>query len=107
MSAVGEVLVLVKLPDGSCAAFGMEALAEARARAASMGFGKEQGVAGVSAATEERWLDSRQLAALTGIGDTTLEGLARTGTIPSLRAGKALRFKLSEVEKALRARRDS
>lgn len=52
----------------------------------------------------EPWLDSRQLAQLTGIGDTTLEQWAAQGKVPSIRAGKALRFKLSEVEAALRSR---
>lgn len=50
----------------------------------------------------ERWLNSRELSTLTGIGDTTLEQLARQGTIPCIRAGKALRFVLSEVTAALR-----
>jgi len=44
---------------------------------------------------------------LTGIGDTTLEGLANRGQVPCLRAGKLLRFKLSEVERALKARNES
>jgi excisionase family DNA binding protein len=94
------VVVLVALPGGGAGAFSPDQLTEARARAAALGFGAAQIAA--TPAAEERWLDSRQLAQLTHIGDTTLEALARRGRIPSLRAGKALRFKLSEVERALR-----
>jgi len=104
MNAMGGVLVIVRLPDGGACALPLEQVTEGKIRAQQMGFGSTPAAA--PAVAEERWLDSRQLAAVTGIGDTTLEGLARTGVIPSLRAGKALRFKLSEVEKALSARRD-
>jgi excisionase family DNA binding protein len=57
-----------------------------------------------TATAPEPWLDSRQLAAIVGVGDTTIEGMAARGEIPSLRCGKALRFKLTEVEAALRPR---
>jgi len=51
----------------------------------------------------ERWLNSRELSELTGIGDTSLEAMARDNRIPSIRVGsRALRFKFSEVEAALR-----
>jgi hypothetical protein len=56
------------------------------------------------AAAPEKWLNSRQLAELTGIGDVTLEQMAARGDIPCIRAGKALRFLASEVLFSLRSR---
>lgn len=72
------------------------------ARAASMGLVEAtQNV--TSAVPSERWLNSRELSELTGIGDTSLEAMARDNRIPSIRVGsRALRFKFSEVEAALR-----
>jgi excisionase family DNA binding protein len=58
----------------------------------------------VVATAPERLLNSRQLAAVTGVGDVTLEGLAKRGEIPSVRIGKALRFKPSAVLTALQTR---
>jgi excisionase family DNA binding protein len=52
----------------------------------------------------ERWLTSRELAELTGVGDTTLEAMAARSEIPHVRVGKALRFVASEVLQALRGR---
>jgi excisionase family DNA binding protein len=73
-------------------------------RAADMGLVKPtQNV--TSTVPSERWLNSRELAQLTGIGDTTLEQWAREERIPSIRAGKALRFKASAVEAALAAQK--
>jgi excisionase family DNA binding protein len=99
-------LVVLALPGGGAGAFPMAQVIEARVRAAAMGFGAEA-AAVTTVNVEERWLDSRQLSKLTGIGDTTLEGLANRGQVPCLRAGKLLRFKLSEVERALKARNES
>lgn len=96
---MADVLVL-PLPDGGCIALDTVALAAARARAAELGFGRAQ-TAEPSAASGERWLTSQELAAATGIGDTTWEALAKRGEVPHLRCGKALRFLLSEVRAAL------
>jgi excisionase family DNA binding protein len=52
----------------------------------------------------ERWLTSRELGELVGVGDTTLEAMAARGEIPHVRVGKALRFLPSEVLQALRER---
>jgi len=55
-----------------------------------------------ASAAPERWLNSRELSSLTGIGDTTLEQMAARGQIPCIRIGRALRFIASEVEAELR-----
>ena len=55
-------------------------------------------------AQPEAWLDSRQLAKLINVGDTTIESWAARGIIPCIRAGKALRFVASEVRAALELR---
>jgi excisionase family DNA binding protein len=81
-----------------------EEVKAAVARAAERGLGETTPNV-TSTAPSERWLNSRELAALTGIGDTTLEQWAREERIPSIRAGKALRFKASAVEAALAARK--
>jgi excisionase family DNA binding protein len=99
-------IVAVPLPDGRWLALPTEELAAALDRAAGLGLRANAFPAPLVVAghTAERWLDSRELAELTGIHDTTLEGWAKSGAIPCLRAGKALRFKASEVEAALRSR---
>ena len=48
-------------------------------------------------------LDSRQLSALLGVGDTLLEQMARDGRLPAVRIGKFLRFDPSEVLRILKA----
>jgi excisionase family DNA binding protein len=96
-------LVAIPLPDGKWIALAPDSLRAALAAAAAMGLGVQTVAALASKQTEpERWIDSRELAALTGIGDTTLEAWAKNGRVPAIRAGKALRFKASEVERALR-----
>jgi len=99
-------LVAVPLPDGRWIALAPEALHAALDRAVAMGLGGHTvgEMPPIAGHQPERWIDSRELAALTGIGDTTLEAWAKTGTVPSIRAGKALRFKASEVERALRTK---
>lgn len=98
-----EQVLIVPLPDGSCAALDASALAAARTRAQELGFkpleSKES-----RASYLERWLTSRELAQLIGVGDTTLEAMAARGEIPHQRIGKALRFIESEVRVALKGR---
>lgn len=98
-----DAVLVLPLPGGGAIALDAPQLAVARERAAALGFGKAD--AAPSAATvDERWLTSRELAALTGIGDTTWEALARRGEVPHVRVGKALRFRESDVRAALRDR---
>ena len=96
-------LVAIPLPDGRWLALPPDALRAALVAAAAMGLGPTAVLAPLPAGDPpERWIDSRELSALTGIGDTTLEAWAKSGRVPSIRAGKALRFKPSEVERALK-----
>ncbi len=103
-----EVLFMIPL-NGQLLAFTLPDIATARRRAEALGL--DPGLIGIAAPAPqgvadqrpERWLTSKQLAGHTGIGDTTLEGWAKQGIIPYIKAGKALRFKISEVEAALRA----
>lgn len=50
-------------------------------------------------------MNSRELAALLKVGDTTVEGMAARGEIPSVRIGKALRFEVDAVLAALKGAR--
>jgi excisionase family DNA binding protein len=56
----------------------------------------------VATPTEQPLVTSREMAALLGVHDTTVEGYARTGKIPSVRLGKVLRFRPADVVAALR-----
>jgi len=78
--------------------------AAARYRELGLGLGSAPNAAPAWAPVAEPLLDSRQLAELLGVGDTLLETMAADGRIPSFRIGRALRFKKSEVEAALRPR---
>jgi excisionase family DNA binding protein len=100
------VLIIVQLPDGSPAAFPLADVAQARLRATELGFGAASAPAlsGASGQADEPLLDSRQLSALLGVGDTLLEAMAADGRIPSYRIGRFLRFGPSEVKAALRPR---
>lgn len=79
-----------------------EELAAGRSRYEALGAGAN--VAPAQAPVAERWLTSRELAELTGVGDTWWEAMAARGEVPHIRAGKALRFRLSEVLDRLRSR---
>jgi excisionase family DNA binding protein len=99
---MSAALVAIFLPDGRVLALPPETLRAALAAGEDLGLG--QGAALVVAGnTPERWLTSEELGALIGVHSTTVEGMARDKKIPSIRAGKALRFKLSEVEAAIKA----
>jgi len=95
-------LVAIILPDGRCLALAPEALRAALA--AGEAFGLAATPPTKNAAAPERWLTSEQIAELIGVHSTTVEAMAKRGEIPSIRAGKALRFKFSEVEAAIGAR---
>ena len=93
-------LVFVVLPGVGVLGLSPADLSAALRRGAELGL--PQGAEAKSAAaTPEPLLTSAQLAELTQIGDTTVEAWARQGTIPCIRAGKALRFRYSEVLAAL------
>ena len=94
--------VAVCLPDGRWLLLGEEAFAAALEAGRAI---SPPGVVPVAGQAEpEPWLTSAQLSALTQVGDTTLEAWAKQGVIPCIRAGKALRFRHSEVLAALRPR---
>jgi len=99
-------LVALPLPDGRWLALEPEVLREALDAAQSMGLGPTAPASpagGNGSLTPERWLTSDQLGELTGIHSTTWEAKAKSGEVPCKRVGKLLRFRLSEVEAALKA----
>lgn len=95
-------LVVVPMPDGTAAAFPVEAVMEARERAAKLGFGpRVQGDTGLTSDTE-KLLDSRQLGELLGVNDTLVEQMAKDGRLPCIRIGRLLRFEASVCKARLR-----
>jgi excisionase family DNA binding protein len=100
---MSAALVAIFLPDGRVMALPADQLRAALAAGEGLGLAAQVTTAAVQSATPERWLNSEELGELIGIHATTVEGMARAKTIPSIRAGKALRFKLSEVEAAIKA----
>jgi len=86
-----EALVVVALPDGTAAAFPAAIVMEARERAVKLGFGPRQERGPLNSGAE-RLLDSKELAALLGVNDTTIEQMAKDGRLPSIRIGRLLRF---------------
>jgi excisionase family DNA binding protein len=96
--------IALPLPDGRWIALTPETLREGLD--AARGFGLESNAAPVVPANgvAERWLTSEELGELTSVHSTTWESKAKSGEVPHLRVGKSLRFRLSEVEAALRAR---
>jgi excisionase family DNA binding protein len=99
-------LIAVPLPDGRWLALTPDALRAALDAALALGLGPSASPAGSTAAgaSFERLVDSEELGKLLGVHSTTVEGLAKAGTIPSIRCGKALRFEPSTVKAALKAR---
>jgi excisionase family DNA binding protein len=97
-------LIAIPLPDGRWLALEPAELQLALIRGAEMGLSPAKTVPPpVPAATEEKLVNSRELAAIVGVGDTTLEAKAARGEIPSYRIGKALRFNVADVKAALKA----
>jgi len=97
-------MIAVPLPDGRWLALTREEFAAALARGAEMMGPAQPAVIG-GPIEPERLVDSRGLAALLGVHDTTVEALAARGEIPSHRFGKALRFAPSDVLAAKRQQR--
>jgi len=56
-------------------------------------------------ANPEKLLTARELAQQLALPESWIRSEERSGRLPSIRAGKYVRFKLSEVEKALTGRR--
>ena len=99
------VFIALFLQDGRPLALSQEELAAALRRGADLGLGATAATTALAPARAvERWLTSRELAALTGVSDTWWEGAAARGEVPHMRAGKSLRFRLSDVEQTLKAR---
>jgi excisionase family DNA binding protein len=96
--------VTIPLPDGRWLVLEKHEFDSALRRGMEMGLARhaETMTAAASIAADEKLVNSRELSAIVGVGDTTLEGMAGRGEIPSYRAGKALRFRPSEVIAALR-----
>jgi len=100
-----EPVVVVPLPGGQWAAFTTAELQAGLERARALTGLPPAGLAAPGAPdAAEPWLTSAELAAKTKVGDTTWEAMAARGEVPSLRIGKALRFRLSEVTSAVRAK---
>jgi hypothetical protein len=99
---VNAALIAIFLPGGRVLALAPEALRAALAAGETLGLGTAAAVP-MPTSTAERWLTSEELQAATGVHSTTWESKAKTGDVPCLRVGKSLRFKLSEVEAAIRA----
>ena len=95
-------LVAIFLPDGRVLALPPEQLRAALAAGEALGLAVTA-TAVANSTAPERWLNSEELAELIGIHSTTVEAMAKRDEIPSIRAGKALRFKLSEVETSIKA----
>lgn len=97
-------LVAVPLPDGRWLALEPELLRQALDAAQSLGLGPAASSSPSAAASglAEPWLTSEQLQGLTQINSTNWEARAAAGKVPCRRVGKLLRFKLSEVEAALK-----
>jgi excisionase family DNA binding protein len=99
-----EALVLLPLADGSgrWVALTTAELAAGLERARSVpGLGSGSTAAPAGPAEPEAWLTSQQLAERTGVPDTWWEQAAREKRVPAIRAGKYLRFRLTEVRSAL------
>jgi excisionase family DNA binding protein len=98
-------LIAVPLPDGRWLALEPAALLEGLEAARSLGLGltAEPASGAPSGTPQEQWLTSEQLQETTGIHSTTWEAKAKSGQVPCLRVGKSLRFKLTDVEAALKA----
>jgi excisionase family DNA binding protein len=98
-------LIAIPLGDGSgrWIALPPETLREALVAAQTLGLSSSSPTSATPGDVSERWLTSEELQKLTGVHSTTWEAKAKAREVPSLRVGKALRFKLSEVEGAIRA----
>jgi excisionase family DNA binding protein len=100
-------LIAVPLPDGRWLALEPDVLRAALDAAESMGLrppapSSTKPTSLSALLPPERWLTSQQLEEATGVHSTTWEAKAKAGEVPCMRVGKALRFKLSEVEAALK-----
>lgn len=103
---MNTALLLIPLPDGRWLGLTPEELATGQQRATDLGLATGAGpsAAPTQPTSVERWLTSAELAELTGVGDTWWEGAAKREEVPHIRAGKFLRFRLSEVLETLHSR---
>lgn len=102
MNADRATTVVVPLPDGRYLALDNDVLDAALARAERLGYGRA--IPG-AVPPEEPLRTSKEEAALLGIGDVKLEGMAARGEVPCIRIGRALRFRHSDVLRALQERK--
>jgi excisionase family DNA binding protein len=99
---MADQVIAVPLPDGRWLALEEGVLRDALSRAEALGF-KTPAPTEIRGVPEssERWLTSTELGEVLKVHSTTLEAMAKAGTIPSARVGKLLRFKASLVEAAI------
>lgn len=102
MAADPRTTIVVPLPDGRYLALATDELDAALARAERLGYGRA--IPG-AVPPEEPLRTSQQEAALLGIGDVKLEGMAARDEVPCVRIGRALRFRHSDVLRALQERK--
>jgi len=89
--------------DGACAAVRRAAIIQLTATAAAIAaYGSAD--APVAAPGEDRLLDAKEMAARLGLPESFVRTKERLGLIPSVRAGRYVRFKPDEVALALRKR---
>jgi excisionase family DNA binding protein len=97
------IVVAFVLPDGRWLAMDRVEFAAALQHGAELMGGAAPAARGArAAATTEKLLNSRELAAVVNCNDTLLEQMAKDGRIPSLRIGRLLRFEPAAVLAALR-----
>ena len=101
---MSDHLVAVPLPDGRWLALDPNALRAAIEAAQALGLGSSGLPPTSTGAAVEPLLNSEELGKLFGVHPTTVEGMAKTGAIPSIRVGKLLRFEPSAAKAALKAR---
>jgi excisionase family DNA binding protein len=102
---MSDLLVVVPMADGRWLALTKAALLDAIDAARDLGLGSGT-VSPMPSGTDgmEPLMTSEQLGALLGVHETTIEALAKTRSIPSVRVGRMLRFEPAAVKAALRER---
>lgn len=97
--------ILVPLPDGSWLALDRELLDRALLRGAEV-MGRPAAPA-VPQSADEHLLDAAGLATCLNVPVTWIEQSARDGRIPSVRVGRRVRFRRTDVEAAISSTKGS
>jgi excisionase family DNA binding protein len=93
-------LIAIPLPDGRWLGLTREALQAALAAGTALGLGPSQSAE--TDAADSPFASSEQVGAMMGVHSTTVEAMAKAGTIPSIRVGRLLRFEPAAVKASLR-----